>query len=80
MENIKSFEYPMCFEKTVQLKIYKFNDKGTKYQVFGAIGWGDVVIDMCCGAVYSIKDMAEEGYKYETLPWVNLSEEILENE
>jgi hypothetical protein len=77
MGNIKSFEYPMCFEKAVQLKIYEFNDEGTKYRVFGAVGWGDVVICMCCGHVFSIKDMAEEGYKYEILPWINLSAEVL---
>jgi hypothetical protein len=60
------------------LKVYEpEEDYDEPCPPFGAVGWGDVVICMCCGTVFSIKDLAEDGYKFEILPWVNLSAEVL---
>lgn len=73
----KPFEKDMYFEEAVQLKLYAFNNEGIEYQVFGAIGWGDVVICMCCGSVFSTRYLAEGEYMYEILPWTNLSKEVL---
>ena len=45
---------------------------------FGGIAWGDNIILGDCGKVYDITELIHlYGAKIETLPWVDISEEIL---
>lgn len=45
---------------------------------FGGIAWGDEIICGDCGCVFDITELIHlYGAKIESLPWVDISEEIL---
>ena len=67
-------------EKPVQLKVWEPDDEGTDYRPFGAVGYLDEVICMCCGTTFDRDYLTEERYMYETLSWVNLSDEVMGDE
>lgn len=65
--------------KIQQVKFTSFDEDDNEYFDLGGILVDDeYIICGCCGTVFPLDELRENGIiKYEILPWVNISNEIL---
>lgn len=82
---------PKFFEIPTQVKFLDLGDTGTDEDVWiGGIAYGDDIICGCCGAIISIEELFEDWNEFkdehpnidaplETLSWVSISDEIIDN-